>query len=127
MSIFRSDGGTKYTASDGRSLSRVDNGNFCYLLINLCILQFILFFYTEISFTDPSSGHTFKFSTQTGQLTQILSGLDASNITVDYLNQTYPALFSHSNGRQMRLYYSPDNKVNYIDVFDETMNIEQSW
>lgn len=58
---------------------------------------------------------------------QIMSGLDASNITVDYLNQTYPALFSHSNGKQMRLYYSPDDKVNYIDIFDEASNIEQSW
>lgn len=30
VSILRSNGGTKYTASDGRSLSRVDSGNFCY-------------------------------------------------------------------------------------------------
>jgi hypothetical protein len=67
------------------------------------------------------------FSAQTGQLMQILSGLDASNITVDYLNQTYPARFSHSNGRQMRVYYSPDDKVNYIDILDEATNIMQTW
>ena len=82
---------------------------------------------TEFSYPDQSSGNTFKFCAETGQLKAILSGLDSSNITVDYLNSTYPALFSHSNGKQMRLYYTSDEKVSYIDILDRADNIESSW
>ena len=56
----------------------------------------------------------------------ISAGFEDDNITVQYLNQTYPTLLTHSNGRQLRITYSED-KIIYIDLIDTDGNILKSW
>lgn len=68
----------------------------------------------------------YTFESTTGRLCEISVGFDNDTITVQYLNQTYPVLLTHSTGKQLRITYSED-KVIFIDLTDEDSRILKSW
>ena len=72
------------------------------------------------------SGTRYTFESTTGQLSKISAGFEEDNITVQYHNQTYPTLLTHSNGRQLRITYN-EEKVIFIDLIDEDSSILKSW
>ena len=72
------------------------------------------------------SGIRYTFESGTGQLSQISAGFEEDNITVQYLNQTYPTLLTHSNGKKFRVTYD-EEKIIYIDLIDEDSTILKSW
>ena len=98
--------------------SRVSVLNF----VNHCFMLTFL----EILFENSNSGAQYSFESETGRLMEIKVGYENDTITVQYLNQTYPALLTHSNGRQIRITYS-ENKVIYVDLADEDGSILKSW
>lgn len=88
----------------------------------ICILNL----FTAIVWLEAKSGAKYSFEASTGRLREISAGFEEHNITVQYLNQTYPTLLTHSNGRQLRITYRED-KVIYIDLTDEDDSILNSW
>ena len=83
-------------------------------------------YYTVISFENSRLGAKYTFESSSGKLSKISAGFEDDNITVLYLNQTYPTLLTHSNGRQLRITYSED-KIIYIDLIDNDNSTLKSW
>ena len=81
---------------------------------------------TEIIYDNGKLGTKYIFDNTTGRLTDITLGINNETISVDYLNQTYPSLFTHSNGKQIRITYN-EGKVIFIDLVTEDGSILKSW
>ena len=75
---------------------------------------------------NTKSGAKYNFESSTGRLSEISAEIEDDRITVQYLNETYPSVFIHSSGRQLRITYNED-KVIYIDLVDEDESILKSW
>lgn len=125
---FTSTGNGIYTDGNGLSLSSSGDGN---EMINTrsIILVYIVHCYpvhTVILFEATKLGAQYTFESSSGQLRMISAGFEDHNITVQYLNQTYPKLLTHSNGRQLRITYNED-KIIYIDLVDTDNRILKSW
>ena len=80
----------------------------------------------EVIYDNGRLGTKYIFDYTTGRLTNITLGVNNETISVDYLNQSYPSLFTHSNGKQLRITYN-EGKVVYIDLVTEDGSILKSW
>lgn len=122
---FRSTGDGSYTDGNGLSLSSSGDGsemiNPFFFNVTHCYPV-----YTAILFEATNLGAQYTFESSSGRLRMISAGFEDDNITVQYLNQTYPKLLTHSNGRQLRITYNED-KIIYIDLIDTDNSILKSW
>lgn len=82
--------------------------------------------YIAILFEATTLGTHYTFESSSGQLRMISAGFEDDNITVRHVNQTYPTLLTHSNGRQLRITYSED-KIIFTDLIDTDSSILKSW
>ena len=82
--------------------------------------------FLEILLKNSKSGAQYSFDSETGRLMEIKVGYENDAITIQYLNQTYPALLTHSNGNQIKITYS-ESKVIYVDLADKDGSILKSW
>ena len=79
-----------------------------------------------ILFDNPNLGAEYTFESDSGRLSSFTLGFDNETIMVDYLNQSYPSLLIHSNGKQLKITYDED-KVIYVDLIAEDGRVLQSW
>ena len=87
--------------------------------------QFLRFNFAVILIENVKSGTKYTFESSTGKLSKISAVFEEDTVTVQYLNQSYPSLLTHSNGKQMAITYHED-KVIYIDLKDEDSTILKS-
>ena len=119
-------GGVYKYDDDDLSLVTTENGNcsdICHKALPYLLAVSII---AGILLDNPNLGAKYTFESDSGRLSSVSLRFDNDTITVDYLNQSYPSLLNHSNGKQLKLTYD-DDKVIYIDLVAQDGRVLQSW
>ena len=77
-------------------------------------------------YEDPEDEALYKFDYESGLLLSISSTEDDSVISIEYNSLQQPMILSHSNGFKMRISYTENGLIGYVDILDRNDNAVKS-
>lgn len=77
-------------------------------------------------YEDSEDEIVYKFDYESGLLLSISSTEDDSVISVEYNSLQQPLIFSHSNGFKMRISYTENDLISYVDILDGNDDVVKS-
>ena len=90
------------------------------------VLEKQIFLCVGVIYEDPEDEVLYIFDYESGLLLNISSTEDDSAISVEYNNLQQPMIFSHSNGFRMRISYTENGLISYVDILDGNDNVVKS-